>query len=398
MRIAFVASLAVASVAIYACSGDDTANTGGADGGVDGSMDSAIVGDASSDAADAEASAPCAPFVMPASCIADASDVPDDLRCTGIYDDFATRKLACGVLEYAPGFALWSDGATKRRFIQIPAGTKIDVTDIDQWTFPPGTKAWKEFHIPVDGGLVLVETRLFAKLANGTWRWATYVWSADGTTATRNDNGVKNVLGTAYEIPNQMQCNECHSGRFDRILGFDAILMSAPEATGFKYADLMKNDLLSSTGGVIPRATDLQVPGTPTERAALGYLHANCGVGCHNEQAQSPANLSGLHMKLTGTKLGTVAGTDTVTTGANKRPGNQWPGQPAAPTGGWFAIHPGDLSRSLMPARMASRDFDGGHAQMPPIVTHVVDDAGLGAITTWISSMTVDAGYPPPAP
>ena len=399
MRRAFAVILTIASAVLYACTGDDTAVTT-SDGGTDGGdiVDSSMVTDAS-DAADAgDSAAPCAPFVLPPSCVVDASDVPDDLRCTAIYDDFDARKLACGVLEYAPAFALWSDGAIKRRFIQIPAGAKIDVTDMDQWSFPPGTKIWKEFQLPFDGGLALVETRLFQKLANGAWRWATYVWSSDNKTAMRNDNGVKGVLGTTYEIPTQMQCNDCHGGRFDKILGFDGVLLSAPEATGLTYAELLRLGLVTSSRGAPPMPSALQIPGTPTERAALGYLHANCGVGCHNEQAQSPANASGLHMRLAAAKLGTATGTDTVVTGANKTPGHQWPGEPTAPDGGWFDIHPGDLSRSLMPARMASRNVDGGRAQMPPIISHQVDDAGLNAIKTWIESMTVDAGYPAPTP
>jgi hypothetical protein len=273
------------------------------------------------------------------------------------------------------------------------------VDDLDSWFFPPGTKFWKEFSIALpDGGTAVVETRLFSKQQDGTWRWTTYVWSDDGSMATRTDTGVQNVRGTTYEIPAQQDCAKCHDGRIDKILGVDSILMAAPEAHGLVYSELLaKGQLMGAPAP--PAASALQIPGTPEERAALGYLHANCGVGCHNTTAASGANQSGLHMKLLAASLATAVGTDTVTTGANKHPGGNFPNQPPAPDGGWFAFHPGDLSRSLIPARMGIRDQrDGGKGQMPPIITHAVDDAGVAAVTAWISGMTVDAGYPAPAP
>ena len=69
------------------------------------------------------------------------------------------------------GLELWSDGAAKQRWIAIPPGTKIDTSNIDEWVFPNGTKAWKEFRL--DGKRI--ETRLYEKGASGTWRHATFV-------------------------------------------------------------------------------------------------------------------------------------------------------------------------------------------------------------------------------
>lgn len=400
-RVTTVALVVACSGAISAaiavgCSSDDTVTPP-----TDASADT-ISADVT---ADADGGTPCAPFVMPASC-GDDGGMPDGLECTGLYGDFAKRTLACDVREFAPGFPLWSDAALKRRFVYLPPGSKIDVTDVDEWTFPAGTKMWKEFSLATDGGVEVVETRFFWKapdklVPEGIWKWTTFVWSSDGKTATRNDTGLTNVRGTTYEIPSHGQCDGCHGGRQDKVLGFDAILMSAPEATGFTYGELLSSGRLktSSSGGP-PAASALQIPGKPGERAALGYLHSNCGVACHNASSPSPANLSGLHMKLKSDALGSVAATDTIVTGANKKPGNNWPLQPPAPDGGWYAIHPGDVSRSLVPARMAIRDLDvdGGRAQMPPIISHRIDDAGVSTVTSWIGSMTVDGGYPAPAP
>lgn len=82
--------------------------------------------------------------------------VPEDLRCTGLYTDWSAKTLAPSVQAYTPAFTLYSDGASKARFISLPAGGQIDTSDLDNWVFPVGTKIWKEFSV----GGVRVETRL----------------------------------------------------------------------------------------------------------------------------------------------------------------------------------------------------------------------------------------------
>src|SRR5205814_165387 len=99
----------------------------------------------------------------------DMTPVPGPLRLSesGLYSDFASRTLAPRVIEYTPRYELWSDGATKRRFLLLPAGAKIDTSDMDNWAFPVGTKLWKEFRR--DG--FLVETRLLQKVYDNPGGW-----------------------------------------------------------------------------------------------------------------------------------------------------------------------------------------------------------------------------------
>lgn len=70
--------------------------------------------------------------------------------------------------------------ADKRRWLRLPAGTAIDASDPDAWQFPPGTRLWKEF---AHAGR-RVETRYIERRADGRWRYAAYVRSADGSDAT----------------------------------------------------------------------------------------------------------------------------------------------------------------------------------------------------------------------
>ena len=87
--------------------------------------------------------------------------IPDDLSCTGLYSDWATKTIASDAIPYTPALVFWSDGADKSRWLYLPPGTTIDTTDMDNWVFPVGTKIWKQFVL--DGQLV--ETRLIWKTA-----------------------------------------------------------------------------------------------------------------------------------------------------------------------------------------------------------------------------------------
>jgi hypothetical protein len=77
--------------------------------------------------------------------VAPGAPAPARLADTGLYEDFAARRVAADVLPYTPQYPLWSDGATKRRWIRLPPGAAIDASDPDAWVFPVGTKLWKEF-------------------------------------------------------------------------------------------------------------------------------------------------------------------------------------------------------------------------------------------------------------
>jgi hypothetical protein len=51
---------------------------------------------------------------------------------------------------------------------------------------------------------------------------------------------------------------------------------------------------------------------------------------------------------------------------------------------GYYVIKAGDSSKSLVVALTGLRD---GKEQMPPIGSHVVDDAGLALIKSWVDAL-----------
>ena len=179
---------------------------------------------------------------------------------------------AAAEIAFEPQYPLWSDGTSKRRWLQLPPGTAIDAANPDAWDFPPGTKLWKEFSYAQR-----VETRTLERLADGTWRFAAYVWSADGTQAVpAPEEGiaalpVPDAPGGRYRIPSRADCLACHEGAPVPVLGFSAVQLSG-ELRKLAARGVLRN---------LPAALAAAPPGiaapTPTARAALGYLHGNCG-------------------------------------------------------------------------------------------------------------------------
>jgi hypothetical protein len=322
--------------------------------------------------------------------------IPDELRCTGLYSDWASRTFDPSVRAFAPAFELWSDGAKKTRFIQLPPGSRIDARDMNAWVFPVGTKLWKEFRLDTgSGALSLVETRMLHKTAPSTWTATTYVWSADQASAKRVTNGIMPFPGTqSYEVPAERMCNRCHAGRADHVLGFEATLLAAPEATGLTYQKLVDEGLLDmgdAGAAEPPPAAALQIPGRPAERDAIGRLHANCGIACHNPTGPAPFS-----MRLD-VENGALPKGIEDTRVFKEAIGQESFFAPEDGTGTYYRIRPGDEDRSMVLYRLSHRDGPGGHTQMPPVATHQTDATLIASVKAWIDSMT-SAPYPAPGP
>lgn len=367
------ALLVVAMVGLHAACSDSGPGAGVADAGVaDAGVDAPVIVDAGVDAVAADAGVdagnPCDGVD------AGADGLSDTLSCTGLYKNIATKELATGVAPYTPANQFWSDGAEKSRFVLIPAGTKIDTTDMDAWQYPVGMKVWKEFR----RGGKRVETRIFYKRAAGSWSRTTYRWNAGETEATRLDRGELAVGGSTYEIPRASQCDICHNGRPDALLGFDAIGVGVAGATGMTLAKLAADGWLTQ----VPAKTTLAYPedGTGKAAAALAYVHTNCG-GCHNPLAGANAQFTGLYMAVRASQLITdvpVSGLDISSTAVGVASTSM-----GYNDGTWYRIAPGNPAKSESLDRATRRD----DKQMPAIVSHEVDVVGVDALRQWIQAL-----------
>jgi hypothetical protein len=308
---------------------------------------------------------------------------PARLSETGLFEPGSTTVRA-GVLRFSPQYPLWSDGTHKRRWIELPPGTAIDASRVDAWDFPVGTRLWKEF-----GYGRPIETRTIERLADGSWRFAAYVWNAEGTDAVLapEDGAVVAVAdapGGRYAVPSRSDCVACHEGAPVPVLGFTALQLSPDRDPNAPHADPKRPgqaDLRSLTArgwlrglppALLANAPRIDAP-NPTARAALGYLHGNCGH-CHNAagaltglelllaQQADPAARSPertLQSLLGHSSRFRAAGSDAV--------------QRVAAHGG----------SSVLTLRMKTHN---PLARMPPLGVHVVDTEGVALIERWIAA------------
>jgi len=297
---------------------------------------------------------------------ADTGSLPEHLADTGLYVSGSTSQLQPDVLQFSPQYPLWSDGASKHRWIKLPAGTSIDAAKPDAWDFPRGTKLWKEFS---HGGRV--ETRYIERGMDGVWRYASYVWNANGTDAVLAPAaGIRDlpVPGVRYSIPAQDDCRACHEGAPVPVLGFSALQLS-PVLGTLAARGQLKN-LPPELVAHPPRIAATNA----TERAALGYLHGNCGH-CHNDDGP----LAVLEMSMA-QRVGTKTSTDAVVRSlAGVRSEFRMPG-------GAARIAPGHPESSVVALRMRSRE---PREQMPPLGTSEVDVEALSVIGRWIEGLSV---------
>ena len=312
---------------------------------------------------------------------------PDTLAGTGLCADAACTTFTSDVHEYTPRFTLWTDGATKRRAFYLPPGTKIDTSDMNYWKFPVGTKFWKEF--TRDG--VRVETRYIVKLADEatpppavTWFYVSYQWNAAENDTTAVTAGVMNANGTMHDIPSRMQCKQCHDGlkgtdnNRGRILGFGAVQLDFDGA--FDLEDLIAMNLLTNppTGGA-PHAR-FPLPGTATDIAAYGYLHANCGH-CHNPTSPVFLGITPMVLRYDVDHLGTIADMPQFMTTVNAMAAVPFTENSISYT---KIVIPQDTTNSAMIGRMNSTTPS---RHMPQLGSKVVDPAGQTALTAWINSL-----------
>lgn len=317
---------------------------------------------------------------------------PRLLSQTGLYADAATLRVDRRNRPFSPQYPLWSDGAEKHRWIWLPQGTTIDVTRIDHWDFPVGTKLWKEFQF---GGR-RVETRFLWKTGEDHWEFASYAWGDDQREAVRaSGDGVPDVAEVApgkwHSIPSETECRACHDSSRTEVMGFTALQLSddrdplAPHAEPIHHDDITLRTLVDEHRLQPPR-TDLvdappRVQGRDAvERAALGYLSTNCG-SCHNRQS-TIASL-GLFLKYA-LETGDECTSDAIATTVD-RPGH-WVLPTIAPEQSRL-VAPGTPASSALLYRVKSRR---PASQMPPIGTMVADRQAVALLTAWVERMPGD--------
>ncbi len=214
------------------------------------------------------------------------------------------------------------------------------------------------------------------------WVRATYRWNAGESAATIAMGGdIPWGDGGTYHIPTGDECDKCHRGRTDRILGFEQVSLGMDGASGLTLAQLVAQGLIAP----VPARTHLTIgdDGTGVAAAPLAWIHVNCGVSCHNGNSDSTAYGSGQLLRLDPTLLDGQSSSafDTRKTTLNVVAHTPtWNGQ--------IRIVPGAPNDSLFVKLISNRaTANQATSQMPPIASLLVDEPNTQNVVTWISKM-----------
>jgi mono/diheme cytochrome c family protein len=306
------------------------------------------------------------------------------LRDTGLYTDWDTKSVSPTKIRFSPQYPLWTDGAIKTRWMELPKGTHIDASNPDAWQFPVGTRFWKEFRFARRA-----ETRFIEHTADG-WKYATYAWNDDESDATlAPERGIARSVvirdNVRHAIPSRSDCKSCHEGSPARILGFSTLQLSADRDPNAPHAEPLPADA-ATLRTLIQRGIVRGLPAhlrngapriaakSPTARAALGYLHGNCSY-CHTFSGELASLKFSLQYPFAAGSADHPPAVATTLGQISKYVPSTWEGPGER-------IAAGNPDRSVLAFRVASRN---PVSQMPPVGTRIVDEEAVALIRKWIA-------------
>jgi uncharacterized repeat protein (TIGR03806 family) len=294
--------------------------------------------------------------------------LPAKLSQTGCVDPQHPTEVVAALIPYQPRVPFWSDQAEKERWLALPDGAQIHVTDEGDFELPRGGLAMKTFWLKGRR----VETRFYVRYADGSYGGYAYLWNAQQTDARLLSGPTSvRVAGVPWVVPSRGQCQACHDPISAGHLGLERLQLDFPlsYATGKRanqIATLAHLGMLDRppTGAfaALPDVADEQVA---LDTRARAYLHANCAY-CHRPGGPGRGALD-LRFGATRARL------------CNEAPQEGDLGVPGAKL-----LTPGASAKSIVYLRMIRRDSRG----MPPLASTLVDTKGSQLIKRWIDGMT----------
>jgi uncharacterized repeat protein (TIGR03806 family) len=292
------------------------------------------------------------------------SPAPTSLLATKCWDATAKAGVPVGAIPYDVTTPLWSDGATKERFVVVPSGAKITARADGDLLFPVGTVAVKTF--AVDGKRI--ETRLLVQHDVEDWVGYSYAWKEDGSDAelVRGNRIASLAGGKSWYFPSTTDCSACHTPAAGYTLGLEAKQLVG-RGTALAQLDGKLSTPIDHASLATLVAVDAPPPAT-AEARARSYLHSNCSI-CHRE-GSATGTFVDLDLRLetplakTGLCKEAQAGTLGLATGAR-------------------IVVPHDPAGSVIVARMRVLD----ERRMPKLASRVVDEAGVAAVEAWVRDL-----------
>jgi len=328
-------------------------------------------------------------------------DPPRLLSELGIFNDLQTLEVTDGIIPYQVNSPLWSDRATKQRWMIIPNKSgnlstfeKIIFNENSDWIFPKGSVFIKQFNLPLStdgaGPVFRLETRFFIVAKEGQSYGLTYKWNDEGTDAELLRIGASksfdifNESGDfayqqIWEYPSRDQCLRCHTKNSNFVLGVKTHQLNGDQ----KYADVNQplNQLTYlSEKGIFDK--EIEVPDRMIKSYALtdhqisletrirSYWDANCAF-CH----------------LTG-GIPNVSLNMPFTIPIQSQNIINLPTSSMASDPNRYLIETGDHAQSELWIRDASSDDN----KMPPIGRNLIDQIYIDSLAKWIDGLPADFG------
>ena len=291
------------------------------------------------------------------------------------------------VLPYDLNTPLFTDYASKKRFIYIPQDSLISYREKDPLKFPNGTVLIKNFYYSqeqvVSGETMIIETRLLIK-NDGKWIALPYIWNSSQNEAYLELTGgsvpvslVDNEQTFEFLVPTVLQCKSCHESN-GKMVPIGPTVRQLNREYDYPSGEMNQLNKLVELGWLKdhpdsdkwPRVARWDQPqnGSLNERARA-YLEINCG---HCHRSNGPAKNSGLDL--------TIFASNEFSLGINKSP-------VAAGAGSGdlkYDILPGNPEESILVYRMISNNPG---VRMPELGRSLIHTEGLQLIENWIKSM-----------
>ena len=222
--------------------------------------------------------------------------------------DIKNQIPSLNVIPYEPASSLFTDYASKKRFIWMPIGVKATyVADNKILDFPVGTVLIKTFYyttIQPGNTTKLIETRLMVRKSDG-WKFYEYLWNDEQTEADlvagadflngssktitfKKPNGED--ITTDYRIPSDGECFACH-----KINEIATPIGVKPQNLNHNIAyngvskkilqKLVEQGYLDSYPSSIVSTVDYTDASQPLDLRVRSYIDINC-AHCHQDQAR----------------------------------------------------------------------------------------------------------------
>ncbi|SDJ88517.1 conserved hypothetical protein, HNE_0200 family [Ferrimonas sediminum] len=290
---------------------------------------------------------------------------------------------------------LFSDYASKYRFLFLPQGQTIQYQPRSAFDLPVGSVLVKTFALPFDSSLtgpenqVLVETRLLIHRDAG-WTTLPYQWQqgrarliSSGAAVNHTMTHNEQTLTFSYQIPSRVECKLCHQlidddgGSRISPIGLKAHLLNVADGEGSQLLRWHQQGLLADLPQTdsIARAPALLDEGADLTQRVKGYLDINC-AHCHQKQG---------HASISGLRLGFYEDHTQSSYGICKQP----PGWDGGPRGLDYDLLPGNGLDSILPYRM---ELTEPKDRMPMVGRSVVHTEAVALIRQWVDSLPASLG------